>query len=213
MGLPKEELKEQKLTFEEYIKVEQENNQKYEYHDGFIIAMAGGTMNHSRICKNITSKVDAILEKQGDKCEIFNSDTKLGFKDKKKYLYPDAMIVCGEIEDTENKNQALTNPKVIIEVLSKSTQGYDKEKKFLLYMLVPSLEYYVLIEQEEPKIYIYHRIKRDLVQNEIVQEKSENKSLWQFEVLTGIDKTLSFPTLDIHIPFADIYRKVKFENS
>ncbi|PIY08546.1 MAG: hypothetical protein COZ18_11715 [Flexibacter sp. CG_4_10_14_3_um_filter_32_15] len=87
MGLPKEELQPQKLTFQEYINLERENNQKYEYHDGFVIAMAGGTINHSRIGKNVVSEIDAILKKQGDKCEVFNSDTKLAFQDKKKYLY------------------------------------------------------------------------------------------------------------------------------
>lgn len=208
MGQPKEELKEQRLTFEEYIKIEQENNQKYEYYDGFIVAMSGGTLNHARIAKNITSKIDAILEKGGDKCEIFGSDAKLAIEVKNNYVYPDAMIVCGDVEDSKHQNHALTNPKIIIEVLSKSTKGYDKDGKFLLYMLVPSLEYYVLIEQKEPKIHIYHKIKTESTQD----EKDTTKSLWQIETLTGIDKTLSFPTLNIHVPFTDIYRKVKFEN-
>jgi Uma2 family endonuclease len=208
MGQPQEEVKEQKLTFEEYIKIEQENGQKYEYYDGFIIAMSGGTLNHARIAKNITSKIDTILENKGDKCEIFGSDAKLAIEVKNAYVYPDAMIVCGEIEDSKHQNHALTNPKVIIEVLSKSTKGYDKEDKFFLYMLVPSLEYYVLIEQEEPKIHVYHRMKTNLTQD----KKEENtKSLWQIETITGIDKILSFPTLDLEIPFTDIYRKVKFE--
>jgi len=211
MGQPKEEVKEQKLTFEEYIAKEQENDQKYEYYDGFIVAMSGGTLNHARISKNLVSKVDAILEKQGDKCEIFGSDAKLAIEIKNSYVYPDAMIVCGEIEESKHQNHALTNPKIIIEVLSKSTKGYDKQGKFFLYMLVASLEYYVLIEQEEPKIHLYHRIKTSLTQEE--KEEGKTESLWQFETLTGIDKTLSFPTLDLEISFTDIYRKIKFENS
>ncbi|WP_375560619.1 Uma2 family endonuclease [Bernardetia sp. OM2101] len=165
-------------------------------------------LNHARIAKNITSKIDAILEKGGDKCEIFGSDAKLAIEVKNNYVYPDAMIVCGDVEDSKHQNHALTNPKIIIEVLSKSTKGYDKDGKFLLYMLVPSLEYYVLIEQEEPKIHIYHKMKTESTQN----EKDATKSLWQIETLTGIDKMLSFPTLDIYVPFTDIYRKVAFEN-
>lgn len=206
MGSPKEELQPQKLTFQEYIKLEKENNQKYEYHDGFVIAMAGGTISHSRICKNVVSEIDAILKKQGDKCEVFNSDTKLAFQDKKKYLYPDAMVVCGEVEESEHKNHGVTNPIIIIEVLQKlikeSTEELDRQDKFSFYKQISSLEYYVLISQDKPQIEIYRRMK--------LEKQDTNKSLWQIETLTGIDKTLSFPTLDLEIPFTDIYRKVEF---
>lgn len=147
-----------------------------------------------------------MLDAKGGDCEVFNSDTRLAFQDKKKYVYPDAMVVCGEIEESENENYGITNPKVIVEVLSKSTEGYDKDGKFLLYMLVPSLEYYVLIEQEEPKIHLYTNIQK---QN---GNSDSTKSLWQIETLIGIDKMLVFPSLELEIPFADIYRKVKFEN-
>lgn len=202
MGLPKEEAQPQKLTFQEYINLERENDQKYEYHDGFVIAMAGGTISHSRICKNVVSEIDSILKKQGDKCEVFNSDTKLAFQDKKKYLYPDAMVVCGEVEESEHKNHGITNPIIIIEVLSKSTEELDREDKFSLYKQIPSLEYYVLISQDKPEIEIYRRMK--------LEKQDTNKSLWQIENLIGIDKIVSFPTLDLEIPFTDIYRKVEF---
>ncbi len=202
MGLPKEEVQPQKLTFQEYINLERENDQKYEYHDGFVIAMAGGTINHSRISGNIFGKIWSLLDSKGDKCEVFNSDTKLAFQDKKKYLYPDAMVVCGEIEESEHKNHGVTNPIIIIEVLSKSTEELDREDKFSLYKQIPSLEYYVLISQDKPEIEIYRRMK--------LEKQDTNKSLWQIETLTGIDKTLSFPTLDLEIPFTDIYRKVEF---
>ncbi|PIY07756.1 MAG: hypothetical protein COZ18_15720 [Flexibacter sp. CG_4_10_14_3_um_filter_32_15] len=200
MGLPKEELKSQKLTFQEYINLEKENNQKYEYHDGFVIAMAGGTRNHSRISTNITSKLFSILEEKGDKCEVFNSDTKLGFQDKSKYLYPDAMVVCGDIEESRH-NQDITNPIIIIEVLSKSTEELDRKDKFGLYKQVPSLEYYVLISQDKPQIEVYRKMKVE-----------DNKSLWQIEIITGMDKMLVFPTLDIEISFSSIYKKVEFES-
>lgn len=200
MGFPKEEIKPQKLTFQEYINLEKENNQKYEYYDGFVIAMAGGTRNHSRISTNITSKLFSILEEKGDKCEVFNSDTKLGFQDKSKYLYPNAMVVCGDVEESRH-NQDITNPIIIIEVLSKSTEELDRKDKFGLYKQVPSLEYYVLISQDKPQIEVYRKMKVE-----------DNKSLWQIEIITGIDKMLVFPTLDIEISFALIYKKVEFEN-
>ena len=200
MGQLKEEIKPQKLTFQEYIKLEQENNQKYEYHNGFVVAMAGGTISHSRISGNIFGKLWSLLDEKGGTCEVFNSDTKLGFKDKQKYLYPDAMVVCGEIEESEHKNHGITNPIIIIEVLSKSTESVDRENKFSSYKEIASLEYYVLISQDKPQIEVYRKL----------ESQDKNKSVWQIETIIGIDKTLSFPTLDIEIPFADIYRKVEF---
>ncbi len=206
MGLPKEEqeqeLEPQKLTFQEYIKLEKENNQKYQYHDGFLVAMAGGTNDHARIGGNIFGVLWSSFYSKGGECEVFNSDTKLAFKDKKKYLYPDAMVVCGEVEESENKNYGVTNPIIVIEVLSKSTQEFDREDEFGLYKQIASLEYYILISQDKPKIEIYRKMK--------VEKQDTNKSLWQIETITGIDKTLSFPTLDLEIPFTDIYRKVEF---
>ncbi|WP_375559154.1 Uma2 family endonuclease [Bernardetia sp. OM2101] len=184
MGLPKEDQKPQKLTFQEYINLERENDQKYEYHDGFVIAMAGGTINHSRISGNIFGKFWSLLDEKGGSCEVFNSDTKLAFQDKKKYLYPDAMVVCGEVEESEHKNHGITNPIIIIEVLSKSTEELDREDKFSLYKQIPSLEYYVLILQDKPQLEIYRRMK--------LEKQDPNKSLWQIETITGIEKSYIF---------------------
>ena len=78
----------------------------------------------------------------------------------------------------------------------------DRQDKFSLYKQIHSLEYYVLISQDNPQIEIYRRMK--------LEKQDTNKSLWQIETLTGIDKTVSFPTLDLEIPFTDIYRKVDF---
>ncbi len=203
MGVPQEKSQDQKqtqkLTFKEYIKLEKDNNQKYEYHDGFVIAMAGGTRNHARIGKNVTTELDSIFKKEGDKCEVFNSDTKLGFQDKSKYLYPDVMVVCGDIEETRS-NQDVTNPVLIVEVLSKSAEDVDREDKFSLYKHIPSLEYYVLISQDKPHIEIYRKIKSE-----------SNTTLWEIKVVEGIDENLLFPTLNIKISFKDIYRNVEFK--
>jgi Uma2 family endonuclease len=198
-----EEIIPQKLTFEEYIRIEQENGQKYEYHDGFIVAMSGGSLNHARLCTNISAEIHADIKKKGDKCETFGSEAKLAIEVENKYLYPDAMIICGEVKESEHQNQAVTNPNVIIEVLSKSTEKYDKKDKFRLYRQIESLEYYVLIEQDSYQIEVHRKMDT---------KKGGNISLWQIEVITGIDSMLSFPTLDIEISFADIYKNIKFED-
>jgi len=110
------------------------------------------------------------------------------------------MVVCGDIEESRH-NQDITNPIIIIEVLSKSTEELDRKDKFGLYKQVPSLEYYVLISQDKPQIEVYRKMKVE-----------DNKSLWQIEIITGMDKMLVFPTLDIEISFSSIYKKVEFES-
>lgn len=198
-----EEIVPQKLTFEEYIKIEQENDQKYEYHDGFIVAMSGGSLNHARLCTNVSAEIHAAIKKKTNKCEVFGSETKLAIEVENKCLYPDAMIICGEVKESEHQNQAVTNPNVIVEVLSKSTEKYDKKDKFRLYRQIESLEYYVLIEQDVYQIEVHRKMDT---------KKGKNISLWQIEIIKGIDNMLSFPTLDIEISFADIYKNIKFED-
>ncbi len=217
MGLreekPVEELVPQKLTFEEYIKIEQENNQKYEYHDGFIVAMSGGTLNHSRIGGNIHGKIWSLLDSDSKKCEVFSSDTKLAIEVENKYLYPDVMIICGEVKESEHQNHAVTNPKVIVEVVSKSTGKYDKSGKFGLYRQIESLEYYVLVEQDKPQVEVHRKMNTE--QNPEISKANKKQgntiSLWQIETIIGMDNNLSFPTLDIQIPFSAIYKNIKFD--
>jgi len=144
-----------KLTVEEYVKLEQDTDQKHEFHDGQVYAMAGGTDNHNTITMNISAEIYVSLK--GKNCKIKNSETKLYLEDNNRYVYPDAMIICGEQQKAENLKDAFTNPVVIIEVLSKSTQGYDRGTKFGYYRQVRSLRHYVLIEQTEVKIDVFSR--------------------------------------------------------
>jgi len=187
-----------KLTVEEYVELEQDTNQKYEFHDGYVYAMAGGTDNHNTITLNISTEIHNRLK--GKKCRIKNSETKLWLEDKNKYVYPDAMIICGKQEESENLKDAFTNPVVIIEVLSKSTQGYDRGDKFGFYRAVRSLRHYVLIEQKEAKIDIFSR-------------KSAT-SLWNIQTIEGLESNLEleiWETETLIISLKDIYYDVVFE--
>jgi len=187
-----------KLTVEEYVELEQDTNQKYEFHDGYVYAMAGGTDNHNTITLNISTEIHNRLK--GKKCRIKNSETKLWLEDKNKYVYPDAMIICGKQEESENLKDAFTNPVVIIEVLSKSTQGYDRGDKFGFYRAVRSLRHYVLIEQKEAKIDIFSR-------------KSAT-SLWDIQTIEGLESNLELEiseTETLIISLKDIYYDVVFE--
>lgn len=189
-----------KLTFEEYLQLEEETNQKYEFHDGYVYAMSGGSVNHSLIARNLVGNLHPQL-KNGN-CQIMNNDLKLKIETKSSYLYPDAMIICGELKMSDIEKQAITNPRVVIEVLSKSTEGYDRGDKFSSYRLIPTLEYYILIEQNKAQVEVYKRGSKS------------NRFIWELTVIEGLDSTLSLvlsETETITIKLSDIYFKTKFE--
>ncbi|GAB4401632.1 MAG: Uma2 family endonuclease [Microscillaceae bacterium] len=144
-----------KLSLEEYLQLEEDTHQKYEYYDGEVYAMAGGSYRHNTISGNIFSEINQRLK--GKECQIMNSDTKLYLQKSNAYLYPDAMILCGQKESAESYQDAFTNPVMIIEVLSKSTEAYDRGDKFGLYRKINNLRHYALIKQEEAKIDLYSR--------------------------------------------------------
>ncbi|WP_375559923.1 Uma2 family endonuclease [Bernardetia sp. OM2101] len=188
----------EKLTLEEYLKLEQENHQKYEYHDGYVYAMAGGTDNHNTITMNISARIHlALLDKS---CQIKNNDTKLWLENKNTYVYPDAMVFCGKPEESENLKDAFKNPVVIIEVLSKSTEGYDRGDKFRAYTQIPSLRHYVLIEQDKIQIDIYSR--------------KSHTSLWDIRFLSSLENILELElskTETLTIPLSRIYDRIEYD--
>ncbi len=184
-----------KVSLEEYLSIEKESQQKYEFHNGFIYAMAGGTYNHRLICGNIFGEIRASLKKESLDCRAMNSEIKLHVASENSFLYPDAMVVCGEVSKSIKDPNAVTNPKVVIEVLSKSTATYDRGDKFFMYRQIASLQEYVLIEQEKPQVEIYKR----------------EGDLWQISRVTGLEHSLHLPSVQLEIPLVDIYEGVVFE--
>ena len=126
-----------KVSLEDYIRIEQESNTKYEYHDGTIYAMAGGSDNHTELLGNIFFELRSALKQKGKPCRAFNSEMKLHIEEFNKYLYPDAMVVCGEVQKPNENTSGITNPLVIVEVLSDSTEAYDRGDKFFFYKHIP----------------------------------------------------------------------------
>lgn len=190
--------KEPILTLEEYLQLEKETKQKYEYYNGYVYAMAGGTYEHNTITGNIFSEINQKLK--GKSCQIMNSDTKLYLERNNNYVYPDAMIICGEKEKAANHKDAFKNPVVIIEVLSESTEAYDRGDKFELYRQIPSLCHYVLAKQDEAKIDIYSR--------------QNPASLWNIQTIQDLESSLELvisETETLNIPLRDIYDRIVFE--
>ena len=128
-----------KMTIEEYIEFDKNSLERYEYFDGEVFAMAGGSPEHSRISTNVTSRL--FLKLLGSQCEVFNADLQLKVPAAPPYRYPDASVVCGEAIFEEMQGvKLLVNPLVLIEVLSPTTEGYDLGKKFTEYKSIPSFQ-------------------------------------------------------------------------
>jgi Uma2 family endonuclease len=150
------------VTYEDYLAAEQAGTAKHEWLDGVVYAMAGGSLEHSRLAGNM----HAALKNAFAACEVFQSDAMLFVRASALSTYADVTLVCGPVEAQKverNKKvigEALINPTVIVEVLSDSTEPYDRGEKFAHYMLFPSLKEYVLVSQDQPRIEVFRRPAR-----------------------------------------------------
>src|SRR5436853_7901529 len=146
-------------TVEEYLALEREAEERHEYLDGFIYAMAGESPNHGAICVNLVAQLHNQL--RGTPCQVFSKDMKVRsgpipktrYTTKGLFSYPDLLIVCGELQFHDKHQDVLLNPTVIIEVLSPTTEAFDRGKKFRRYrMHIPTLTDYIVVSQDRPLI-------------------------------------------------------------
>ncbi len=186
-------LKKKKISFEEYLEIERNEGVKYEFHRGEIFAMAGGTNNHGRICRNISAALHTTLSKKGGLCESFSAENKLYIPSEDRSFYPDAMVIC-ESDKEEGTEHFMTNPTVIIEVISDSTEAYDRGDKFAYYRKIPTLKEYVLINQKTAKVEVSKKVS----------------DLWLTRYSSGLDKKLKIESLDVEIDLSEIYLGVEF---
>ncbi|RMG61068.1 MAG: Uma2 family endonuclease, partial [Bacteroidetes bacterium] len=135
------------LSYADYLDLQRTSETKYEYHDGFVVAMAGGSPEHGLIGMNMGSEVRSAIKSGQKPCRVFSSDVRIRVDVANRAFYPDLSVVCGDLIRSETDAQALTNPILIVEVLSESTEGYDRGEKFSYYRQLPSLQEYVLISQ------------------------------------------------------------------
>ncbi len=186
-------LKKTHYTAAEYLELEQDANYRSEYYEGEIFAMSGGTSKHDLIgCNLIYSLMGSLRDKP---CFVHSSNLKVRIERADAFVYPDTIVVCGPREYHENRKDIIKNPKVVFEVLSPSTSSFDRGGKFMRYAKLPSLEEYVLVEQEFPRVEVFKR-------------KENGK--WLLTPYDEIDGRVKLESLDIEIPMAEIYRKVEF---
>ena len=143
-------LPKQFYTPEEYLRLERAAGYKSEYFAGEIVAMAGAKRKHNLIGSNITTSLNTQLREKP--CEVYASDMKVQADKARQFSYPDVVVVCGEPQFRDNQDDVLQNPTVIVEVLSPSTEAYDRGEKFLCYRRLDSLQEYVLVTQNERRV-------------------------------------------------------------
>jgi Uma2 family endonuclease len=145
-----------KYSVEEYLEIEEKSLEKHEFYQGEIFAMAGASIEHNHIVRNALLSIGNFLSGKGS-CDIFPSDLRIYIEANSLFTYPDLSIICGEIQTLENYKDNVTNPSVLIEVLSPSTADYDRGGKFKLYRDIPSLKEYILISSTEILIEKYEK--------------------------------------------------------
>lgn len=184
----------QYYTPEEYLELEETADYKSEYIDGQIIPMAGGTINHNQIALNLSTELNYAFKKQSYR--VYMGDLRLWVSQKRIYTYPDVMIIAGEAEFFNDRKDVITNPQIIVEVLSKSTKNYDREDKFEAYRTIPTFQEYLLIDQYRVYVEQFSKI---------------GKKQWNLREYDAEDEAIIFASVPFEISLKDLYNKVNFE--
>jgi Uma2 family endonuclease len=189
-----------RFTVEEYLAFERASEERHEYLDGVIYAMAGESPDHGRICMNLAATL--VPQLRGSDCEAFSKDMKVccgpyrAHTREGLYAYPDLVVICGAMQFHGQAEDVLVNPKLIVEVLSPSTEAFDRGEKFRRYRAwLPTLTDYVLVAQDRPIIDYYQRA---------------STGRWELETLEGLDAYLHLPSIACTVPLADVYERIVF---
>ncbi|WP_437978745.1 Uma2 family endonuclease [Sorangium sp. So ce295] len=146
-------------TCAEYLEQERASPTRHEFLNGEIFAMTGGTPEHARLCLSVGAELRAQL--RGRPCAVYSADLRVRVQATGLATYPDVSVVCGRLERDLADNDAALNPIVLVEVLSESSEAYDRGQKFAHYRRIPSLREYVLVSQHEQRIEVFHRNEDD----------------------------------------------------
>lgn len=186
-------LPKKKLTVAEYLAIEREATIKSEFYAGEMFAMAGASTVHNRVKENLIVEL-GIRMREGP-CQSYSSDQRVLIDRTGLYTYPDIVIVCGEAAFADGELDTITNPRIVIEVLSDSTESYDRGAKFRHYQRIPTLQSYVLVAQNEARIEQFVRQADDL---------------WTLQIFGDPTGTFTLATVGAAVPMADVYRNVTF---
>jgi Uma2 family endonuclease len=181
-----------KLTEEQYLTLERASEFKSEYFDGEMFAMSGGSMQHARLQQNLTTELSIAL--RGGRCEAFGSDLRVRVSSRM-YTYPDISVVCGKPLLADDRQDVLLNPVAVFEVLSPSTEKYDRGLKLQRYRTITTLQDYILVSQSELRIEQYTR---------------QENNLWVLRDCESLDDELNIASIGVSLPLRRLYDRVEF---
>jgi len=180
------------LTSAEYLEVERKAVFRSEFFLGQMVAMAGGSARHSRIKTNLLSQLNILLK--GQDCVTYDGDLRIKCPTGL-YTYPDASVICSGLVFEDDREDTVLNPRLVVEVLSRSTEAYDRGKKFDHYRTIPSLQEYVLVSQEEPMIQWFFR---------------NDDNTWTMNAVSSRDQSANLLSVGIKLSLADVYDRLDF---
>jgi Uma2 family endonuclease len=193
-------IQEKLMTYEEYLDFEEKSEVKHEFANGKLIEMSGASFNHNFICSQLIKLLGLAFDKNEMDCYPLTSDQIVQIPSVGKSVYSDVAVVCGNPEFVAGNTRVITNPLLILEVLSKSTEKYDRTLKFDNYRTLPSLREYVLVSQDEPLVEAFYL------------HDPEN-DLWKISRAHGLDAPILLRSIDCTLALKDVYHRVKFESA
>jgi Uma2 family endonuclease len=179
------------LSPEAYLAIEREAETRSEYLHGEMFAMSGGSRQHNLIVTNAVRELSLQLKRRP--CEVYSNDQRVRIPETGLYTYPDIVVVCGEPRFEDESVDTLLNPVLLVEVLSPTTEAYDRGKKFESYRTIASLAEYVLVSQQEPRVEQFLR-----------QEDGH----WLFTATAGLESSISLASVQCELALEEIYDKV-----
>jgi Uma2 family endonuclease len=188
--------KPKRLTVAEYLVIESRAAQKSEFYDGEMFLMAGASIRHNSLNENLSGIIH--LKLKGGRCHSRSRDQMVHIERTNLWCYPDLLIVCGPLEISSQHQEAITNPRVIFEILSNSTELYDRTTKFRHYQQLPSLQEYILVSQHEP---LCERFLR------------QADGSWSLVDFAGLNSVLNLTSVDVQLPLAELYAGIDFEDN
>jgi Uma2 family endonuclease len=185
-----------RLSEEQYLELERKAEFRHQFYDGIMYAMSGGSPSHAFIISALNGELRNALKKRS--CQVASSDLRVRVSRGGLYTYPDVVVVCGDLSFADDHKDTLTNPTLLVEVLSPSTEAYDRGFKTEQYRKIDSLLEYVLVSQSRAHIEVFAK---------------SPSGQWVLSEFTGLDTTCRFDSIDCSIPLAEIYDKIVFEET
>ena len=188
-------LKEQVFTLQSYLEMERQSPDKHEFYNGNVQPVAGANPIHNKIAGRVISELITSLDQKKKEYHVLTSDTKIYIPEFQHILYPDAVVICEKIELMEGSTTVVTNPLLIVEVLSPSTEAYDRSGKFIEYKTLPSFKEYVLIRQDQAWVQASFQVK---------------PGHWVDTTQKDISRKINLRSIECELSLTQIYKGIEF---